>query len=170
MGFFRRREQLAVANVALGWNEGDDWRSWPAPRNFVVGESYRRAALRRLTGPARRAGYLIPVEVVLIRERENQHDGNAIRAEVAGQHVGYLARHIAAQLAPVIDRAGCARFSVCGLLRGGSDIATDVGVHVWLDRRLTAGPGITLGDAAGTTSWPPGPAEGVYCSADDAAG
>ena len=115
---FRRRVELSLPNVADGWDGGDEWRSWEPPRNAIRGESRYRPALRRLTGSPRRAGYLVPVAVDFVRERENPVDSNAFRAEVSGEHVGYLAREIAAVIAKQADKAGCSSFRVCGVLRG----------------------------------------------------
>ena len=75
--------------------------------------------------------------VTLVREPRNRYDPNAFRAEIDGHLVGYLRRHKAAELAPLLDRAGCQRLSVPGLLRGGSTRTPNVGCHVWLGRRLS---------------------------------
>jgi hypothetical protein len=167
----RNRFELSPANVDATWLDGDGWRGWPPPRNVLVGESHYRPALRRLTGKPRQAGYLIPVAVTFVREPHNQYDRNAFRAEVQGQHVGYLDREVAAQLAATADAGRCISFTVCGVIRGGSLKAKDVGVHVWLERRLSPGVDIGFADDRWTIeTWPPSPTEGVYCSADDAAG
>jgi hypothetical protein len=158
--FDRFRSELAPANVAAGWGEEGGWRRWPAPSNFITGESHYTDALRALAGPPRQNGYLIPVTVTLVREPENRYDPNAFRAQVGGRRVGYIARQIAAQLAPPLDRCGCSSFQLCGVLRGGSDRAPGLGVHVWLDRRLSAGPELVRTDDAGHVSWPPYEEEG----------
>jgi HIRAN domain len=154
MPFWRRSAQLSPANVAADWRKGE-WRTWPSPRNFIVGESRYVDALASLAGPPCATGYCIPVEVVLIREPRNQYDANAIRAEVRGRQVGYLARHLAAQIAPALDRARVRQFVVCGVVRGGWDDAQNFGVHIWLDRRVDAGPEITQADEVGGVRWPP---------------
>ncbi len=110
----------------------------------------------------------MPIEVDLIREPRNPYDGNAIRAEVRGWHVGHIAKEIAFQIAPVFDRGRLSRIRVCGVLRGGSKSAPNLGVHIWLDRRLSPGIEAQFADRAGEVEWPPHPSEGVYCSADDA--
>lgn len=154
--FRKDKWELAPANIPAGWDRDASWRGWESPGNFVVGESHYMEALTALTGPPCENGYLRPVTVTLIRDPANPYDGNAFRAEVEGRHVGHLARHLAAQLAPPLDACGCARFEVCGLLRGGSHRAPNVGVHVWLDRRLCPGPEIIQRDTAGRgVAWPP---------------
>ena len=40
----------------------------------------------------------------LVREPDNPHDPNAIRVEIAGFYLGYVPRHIAKDLAPLIDK------------------------------------------------------------------
>lgn len=166
MGFFdyfrRAKLELAPANVPTSWDRDESWRDWEPPGNFVVGESHYTEALATLAGPPCENGYLLPVAVTLVRDPANPYDGNAFRAEVEGRHVGHLARHLAAQLAPPLDACGCARFEVCGLLRGGSHRAPNVGVHVWLDRRLCPGPEIVQRDDAGRVeAWPPDDDEGM---------
>ena len=39
----------------------------------------------------------------LVREQDNLHDPNAIRVEIGGLYLGYVPRHIAKDLAPVMD-------------------------------------------------------------------
>jgi HIRAN domain-containing protein len=151
---------LAKANVDAGWAGDDSWRGWEAPRNVVRGESEYRKTLRRLTGKPRRAGYLIPVEAELVREPANPYDSNALRVDVGGELVGYLAREVAAQIAGAFDRAGCRAMQVCAILRGGSTEAPDVRVHLWLDRRRSRG--IPLFETGEMVSWPPSPDEGVH--------
>jgi hypothetical protein len=163
---FRRRAELEPPNVASDWASSDDWRSWEAPRNFIAGESHYTKELCSLCGEPRDGGYLIPVDVVFVREKNNRFDKNAFRAEVNGRHIGYLPRHIAAQLAGPLDKGRCASFAVCGVMRGGSLKAPNIGVHVWLNRRPGPGPLLSHADDAGAVKWPPSGSEGVHCSAD----
>lgn len=49
-----------------------------------------------------------PIEVLLIREPENDHDTNAIKVQVRkgaykGLHIAYLTRHVASVYAPALD-------------------------------------------------------------------
>jgi hypothetical protein len=164
--FRRRTYDLSPVNVRASWADGNECYEWPPPRNVLVGESYRQPALKKLAGPPCDPGYLIPVEVCFVRESENEHDANAFRAEVNGRHVGYLRREVARQVAAALDQAGCGRFSVCGVIRGGSSGAPSLGVHVWLERRLSPGPELSFADDTWVVPWPPG-AEIAYCSADD---
>jgi hypothetical protein len=159
--------EFAAPNVSADWATGDDWLLWESPRNFVAGESHYLPALRALTGPVREYGYLRPSEVCFVREADNAYDGNAWRAEVGGRLVGYVRREIAAQLSPPLDRFGCATFTVCGVLRGGSISAPNVGVHVWLNRRTSAGPELVLADSAREVPWPPHEQEGAHHSHDE---
>ena len=41
--------------------------------------------------------------LALRREPENEHDANAIAVDAAGEHVGFVPREIAAELAPELD-------------------------------------------------------------------
>lgn len=158
---FRRSVELAPTNIPDDWVGEGIWRNWEAPSTFVVGESHYTEALTALAGVPRPGGYLIPVAVGIVREPENPYDENAFRVEVEGRQVGHLSRHIAAQLAPELDRANCSSFTVCGVIRGGSDTAPNLGVHIWLNRRLSPGPEIAQVDRAGKAgSWPPRDDEG----------
>lgn len=161
MRLFGRRHELSEPNAPADWAASGVWREWDAPRNFIVGESRRRKELRSLTGEPCEEGYLLPVEVAFVRESDNEYDANAFRAEVGGLMIGYLRRQYAAQLAGPCDEARCRSFSVCGVLRGGSTTAPDVGVHVWLDHRVTPGPEISVEEDLESVSWPPRPTEGI---------
>jgi len=153
--------ELAEANVPTDWRETNAWRAWEAPRNFVAGESHYIAALTKLAGKPRPHGYLLPVEVSFDREPDNPYDGNAWKALVDGEHVGYVARHIAMQLAPVLDPLHVRSFSVCGVIRGGSLEAPNLGVHVWPERRPSPGPALQQVDDALGVPWPPDIDEGA---------
>ena len=51
-------------------------------------------------------------------------------------------------------------FTVAGVLRGGWDSQSHLGVHVWLDRLVTPGPGLELPDPDYyAVGWPPHEAE-----------
>jgi hypothetical protein len=167
VSIFRRRTELSDVNVPGDWGSTEQWYEWEAPRNLVAGESYRQKDLRRLARlkKLRPGGVLVPVEVCFVREPDNEHDRNAFRAEMDGQLIGYLRREAAKQIAPVLDRARCARFTVAGVLRGGSVETPSVGCHVWLTRRTTPGPAISLADDAWIAPWPPG----HNCTADETA-
>lgn len=154
-------DELAEANVPSDWASSDAWLSWEAPQDLVAGESHYMDALRELTGEPRENGYLIPVDVRFVREPTNKYDANAWRAEVRGSLIGYARRHIAAQLSPALDGHGCTEFTVCGVLRGGSISAPNMGVHVWADRRPQPGPELHIVDTTLAVAWPPDAAEGV---------
>lgn len=158
---FRRKWSLAEANVSGDWLDSDSWRGWEAPCNLIRGEHYRLQSLEKLAGTPRPGGYLIPCVVTFVRESQNPHDSNAIRALVALDQVGFMAKEIAAQLSPLLDRAGCSEFGLAGLIRGGSHDFQNLGVHVWPTRRLTPAPIIDIEPSAGfQVRWPPQQWEG----------
>ena len=146
---------LPDANVPPDWIERRLWFDWEPPRNLVAGEASYAKALAKLAGKPCEGGYCLPKPVVVIREPRNRYDPNAFRAEVDGRCVGYLRRHLAAQLAPLLDEAGCSTVTVAGLLRGGSTHAPHLGCHVWLARRLTPGPEVSFADDDHVVAWPP---------------
>lgn len=159
----RRGEPALVAvDVAPDWREAEEWRDWEPPCNFVRGESRYQTALRAIAGPDRPGGWLVPVEVTLVREPDNPYDSNALRAEVGGSLVGYLAREIAEGLAPELDRAACRSYACCGLVRGGTLRTPVLGVHLWIERRCAPGPRLNAeGDPEDyEVGWPPWDGEG----------
>ncbi len=136
------------------------WRTWDRPVSIVHGESHYRDALRSMTGPPRSRGYLVPVEVVLRREPTNPYDANAVRVEVQGRHVGYIARDLAGDVTNALALCG-GSCSFAGLLRGGYTGARDVGVMLWLDQRLSDAPSLDFGSVAHQEwQWPPDDDEG----------
>jgi hypothetical protein len=152
--------ELACVNVDAHWAESDEWREWGPPRNLVAGESYHVEELRSLCGVPTENGYLQPVEACFVREASNPYDPNAWRVEVAGIAVGHARRELAAVLSEALDRTNCSSFNVSGVLRGGSFGAPNIGVHVWLDRRTSAGPEILFDDNEREVAWPPYDGEG----------
>jgi HIRAN domain len=78
--------------------------------------------------------------VDFVREPTNPYDKLACQAIVAGSLVGYLSRDAAAKLATQVDAAGVTAWQVAGVVVGGTYEAAHLGVHVWLDQRLTDGP------------------------------
>jgi hypothetical protein len=151
---------LAPATAFAGWDDGA-WRAWEAPLNAIRGEQSYQAAVRRFAGKRRKNGWLVPVCVDLTREPQNRFDRNAVKASIAGTCVGYLARDLAATVAPQMQRQRIAQMSVCGIVRGGQKASSgNLGVHIWPHRRLSAGVWIpTLVDLE--VSWPPYASEGM---------
>lgn len=156
---FRRRKLLAHPNVSAGWMDIGDWRQWPPPASVVRGESTYRDALFDLCGEGA-SHQLVPVEARLAVEPSNPHDRNAVRVEVRGRLVGYIAREVAAQLSPPLREAECWSFTVAGLIRGSFDQGHVPGVHLWLDRLISPGPAVRLPSLYLVEAWPPHPAEG----------
>ena len=85
----------------------------------IVGESYRQAELEAIAGPKDPDGKRTLAGVTLRCEPSNEHDRNAIRVEVYGQLVGYVARDQAALLCPAITRACRGVLEARGLIVGG---------------------------------------------------
>ena len=157
MGFldwFRPKPlELLPPNVPASWAEDGLWRSWPPPLDVVRGESYHQDDIYAAAGARAGEQVLLPVAVTFTREPSNRYDKNAIRAEVAGHLVGYMAREYAAQLAGLLDSAGCSSFAVAGLIRGNRML----GVHVWFEKQISPGVGIhvTKDRDAMEVAWPP---------------
>jgi len=74
----------------------------------VVGESYCRDALERITGSRTPEGCNLTEVATLVAEPTNPYDANAIAVYIRGLKVGYLSREDAVAFKPVVD----------GLLRG----------------------------------------------------
>ncbi len=69
-----------------------DIEDLPYDQYEVVGESHYQATLEKHAGPKTEAGADHECEVVLVCERGNKFDKNAVRVELAGEIVGYLSR------------------------------------------------------------------------------
>jgi hypothetical protein len=150
-----RLRGLQMANLETGWHETDAWRRWPAPYSIVRGESYRQNLLTTLTGKPRAHGYLVPVSARLVREPENPHDFNAIRVDVDGGPVGFIAKELAVDLAWLMDGVDCPSFGVAGLIRGGYTKKPYLGVMLWTSHRETAAPQIPMRSTWRAKQWPP---------------
>jgi hypothetical protein len=132
--------RLETANVATGWAQSELWRSWGSPTNLIRGESRHQDVFLRQWRIDPTHQHWEPVAVDFIREPQNPVDPNAIRAELEGKQIGYLAREVAEIFSAQLDRAGCTRFTIAGVVCGGSTDAPTFGVHVWLDKRITEAP------------------------------
>jgi hypothetical protein len=121
----------------------------------VVGESYRQEALARLAGRKDAEGKHKLVGAVLRCEPQNEHDANAIRVEVMGEHVGYVSRETATFLSPAMQRACGGALEARGLIVGGwkSESRDDhgrylevsegsYGIRVWITQRDTERLGV----------------------------
>ncbi|TAN33907.1 DUF4236 domain-containing protein [bacterium] len=131
---------LAAANVSPDWIKQKLWRGWDSPANLVRGESrHQDIFLARWSIDPKRQHWE-PVAVDLVREPENPVDQNAVKAEIYGRQIGYLAREVAATFSPQLDRAARSQCTVAGVVCGGSADAPNFGLHLWLDKRLTEAP------------------------------
>lgn len=72
----------------------------------VAGEVYRQDALRRLVGDLKAGARGKRFDALLIPEPENPHDPAAVRVEIAGEVVGYVARREAAEYVAELARLG----------------------------------------------------------------
>ena len=126
--------------MPIDWVQSELWRSWDRPANLIRGESRRQDVFRRRWSISPTAQHWEPVAVDLIREPKNPVDQNAIRAELDGEQIGYLAREVAQIYSPLLDRVGRSHFTVAGVVCGGSADAPSFGLHVWLDKRLSEAP------------------------------
>lgn len=119
------------------WALDNGWRRWEEPLSCVGGESHCRLSFALAVGTERAEGYYEPRDLALVREPENAYDSNAVRVELAGLHVGRIARDLAAKLGPAMDAAGVTRAAAPGIVRGGyarGDGNTSFSVAMWLKR------------------------------------
>lgn len=121
-------------NVPEDYQRLKVWQKWPKPRRLVTGTSYREQAFLDLIGPRRLGGYCQAERVTLEREPGNEHDDNAIRIVLKGQHIGYIAREVAATLATAMDEQDLLAFDVPALIVGGStsSFRHEFGCWPWL--------------------------------------
>jgi hypothetical protein len=100
----------------------------------AVGESFYQSALEAITGGHTEQGWSKPVRASLVCENTNPYDAKAVRVEILGQKVGYLAR----DRARLYRRRFGQRTVVCdALIVGGWDRGDSVGdFGVRLDLKL----------------------------------
>jgi hypothetical protein len=126
----RPREQVAIVVREEAAADGDE-----LVEIEVVGESYRQEAIERIAGPKAPEGKQTPVGVTFRCEPTNEHDRNAIRVEVLGQLVGYVARDVAERLSPALLRQAGGALEGRGLVVGGwreANSEGSYGVRAWI--------------------------------------
>jgi hypothetical protein len=106
----------------------------------AVGESFYQRELEALCGPRFPDGYRLAVPAVLHCENDNRYDPKAVRVEIGGRRVGYLARDHARIYRRRFGQRSvhCGGLVVGGWDRGGGD-AGHFGVR--LDLRLSTKEG-----------------------------
>ena len=58
-------------------------------------------------------------DALLVREKENQYDSNAIKVIADYQHIGYVKADLASQIAPMIDSGKSSRCAILCITGGG---------------------------------------------------
>lgn len=114
----------------------------------IVGESHYQDAIEAIVGGRTREGADEVADAVLACERDNPHDGNAVRVDIEGRTVGYLSREHAekyrrwtATLSPPDRDVTCPARIVGGWDRGNGNRG-HFGVKLDLPfRKLTTGFG-----------------------------
>lgn len=115
----------------------------------IVGEAAYQGALARLAGPKDADGKHAAFGVTLRCEPANAYDRNAVRVEVMGQLLAYVARAQAALLCPRIAAACNGVIEARGMIVGGwNDGASEghYGIRVWLTTRDTDRLGVVAAD------------------------
>jgi hypothetical protein len=94
----------------------------------VAGTSYRQPALERVAGQKQWQSTQQDVVATIVLENGNPHDKNAVRVEIFGEHVGYLARADAMSYREMLRGSGraaiaqqCLAYITGGWERGGGD-------------------------------------------------
>jgi hypothetical protein len=80
-----------------------DIEDLPYDEYEIVGESHYQAILGKHAGPKTEAGADHECVVLLVCERGNKYDKNAVRVELAGETVGYLSRNDAESFREMLD-------------------------------------------------------------------
>ena len=79
------------------------------------------------------AGLRVGVELILERQPENPHDGNAIAVRYGALPLGFINRGIAKHLAPMIDAGAQYNARIESLTGGTNDHHRGVNIYVWRD-------------------------------------
>lgn len=112
-------------------------------RLAVVGESSYQGALEHICGPRCEEGEHRVVDAVLVPEKGNKFDDQAVYVEIAGRKVGYLTKEHARGLRSLLANRSGTRAACRAEIRGGwsRDDGGDLGHYgVWLDVNLPAEP------------------------------
>jgi hypothetical protein len=103
----------------------------------VVGESYRRDALRRVTRADQGEEPVRRHVATLVPEPTNAYDRNAVKIVIAGEHVGYIPRHLSALLAAPISELAAKHGEVTAIAEiNGSDSELGFGVALYLKLQM----------------------------------
>lgn len=130
-----------ITDTPADWQQSEEWARWEAPFAAVRGEEHYRTAIDALIGPETEDLY--PCPATLVRDPGNQYDANAIRVEADERLVGYIERELAAVIAPALDRAGAPRLIVPAVIYADQR-QDERHVWLWLRRRLSEGPSLTV--------------------------
>lgn len=88
--------------------------------NFQIGHSF----FTKVAGVTfRNAQSILPTikrgaVLTLVRERNNEHDSNAVKVMYGAKQIGYLNRDVAADVAPIIDSGGSVSATVVEITGG----------------------------------------------------
>jgi hypothetical protein len=131
----------------------------------IVGESFRQDALAAISGPKEELSKEMRVGATLRCEPTCEYDPNAVRVEVMGQHVGYVARDQAALLAAPLASAFGGAIEARALIVGGwRDAFSEghYGIRVWIAQHDSARLGIPPSklDLSLRAPWPQLPSPG----------
>lgn len=132
------------------WTDKTVWSTWGRPRRCVTGVSHKQDVFQRIVGPRRPGGYRKPVRVTLLRDPANTHDRNAIKAIVNNQQIGWLARAVAAKVAPEMDAKQLVSFDVPGVIVGGSSNSKRESYTCWLWTKQHFDGGLRIATIAGS--------------------
>lgn len=102
----RRAHGSEIARLEFTGEDIVDLRPLGGARLRIVGTA-------RVVPPSKRMA-IGGDEYVLVRERKNQHDANAVAVYDATRKVGYLSRAKAATYGPLLDRIGATAYRVAG--------------------------------------------------------
>jgi hypothetical protein len=89
----------------------------------VVGESNYQKNLERIAGGKKRESADLETTAILLLENDNPYDSNAVRVDINGLTVGYLARPVAGGFRNYVqsNKYSSERFSCKALITGGWD-------------------------------------------------
>jgi len=99
----------------------------------VVGESHQYKNLRKIAGSCDRHAVEVVKTAYMVPEPRNVNDPNAIRIDIDQLPVGYLPKHAAAQISPILLRRGLVAIQAQAMVSAfeGAD-----NYSVWMDGDL----------------------------------
>lgn len=119
-----------VAHLKMMQDEGQRISTVPVVQAIPQPQSQAKVIVTKVVGVTKTNDRGVPIQSILptisqdsdallVREKENQYDSNAIKVIADYQHIGYVKADLASQIAPMIDSGKSSRCAILCITGGG---------------------------------------------------